>query len=228
MDIKQSFLISIAKVRLSLYEQRILLKVMEYGQVRLQGVFLSQHKEKLPHELDNVQIIVPTSSILAEGNQHYDYVYDAARSLCKRTFELYDSERKKWFCSPLIYNVNSDEGKGQFSFYVAKTLFDVMYDFSRGFCMYDLATALSLPTPYAVRLYVLLNGQHNPIDYRIDYLKEMFGVQEQYAQTADFIKRIIEPSKVALDKANVNSFTYQRITKGKSHSAQILPCVPYL
>lgn len=214
MDIKQSFLISIAKVKLSLYEQRILLKVMEFGQARLQGVFLSQNLKKLDHDLDNVKIMVPTAQVLVDGSQHYEYVYDAARSLCKRTFELWDSDKRTFFVTPLIYNVKVAEGSGMFTFYVSKVLFDIMYDFSQGFCAYDLATALSLPSPYAVRFYILLNGQHRPIQRDITWLKDLFGVSDMYKQTADFIKKVVEPSKVALDRAGCNSFTYERIKKG--------------
>lgn len=215
MDVKQSFLMAISRVKLSLYEQRILVKVVEHGQQRLKGVMLRNNLRKLEHDMDNVRITIPCKYILSEGSQHYEQVYDAARALTARRFEFEDDDRKTWHVTSLIYNVQLKKRSGLLTFYVSRVFFDVLFDFSRGYCQYDLATVLSLPSPYAVRLYVLMNGQHKPIAYNVQFLKEMFGVADKYAQTADFIKKVIEPSKVALDAAGCNSFTYTRVRQGQ-------------
>lgn len=215
MDIKQSFVLAISRVKLSLYEQRILIKVIEYGQQRLKGLWMRENLKKLSHDYDNVRITIPVKYILSDGSQHYEHVYDAARSLCTRRFEFEDEERKIWHVTSLIYNVQLKKRSGLLSFYVSRTFFDVLYDFSRGYCQYDLETVLTLPSPAAIRFYVLFNGQHNTIYYGIDTLKAMFGVADKYAQTADFIKKIIDPAKKALDDAGCNSFTYEKIKRGQ-------------
>lgn len=215
MDIKQSFIMAISRVRLSLYEQRILIKVIEFGQDRLKGLWLKQNLKRLDHDYDNVRISVPVKYLLSEGSQHYEQVYDAARSLCSRRFEFEDDERKVWCVTSLIYNVQLKKRSGLLSFYVSRVFFDVLFDFSRGYCQCDLATVLSLPSAFAVRFYILMNGQHTKIIYGINYLKEMFGVADKYAQTADFIKKVVEPAKRALDDAGCNSFTYERVFQGQ-------------
>lgn len=215
MDIKQSFVLAISRVKLSLYEQRILIKVIEYGQQRLKGLWMRENLTKLSHDYDNVKITIPVKYILSDGSQHYEDVYDAARSLCTRRFEFEDDERKIWHVTSLIYNVMIKKRSGLLSFYVSRTFFDVLYDFSRGYCQYDLETVMTLPSPSAIRFYILLNGQHNTIYYGIDTLKEMFGVADKYAQTADFIKKIVDPAKKALDNAGYNSFTYEKIKRGQ-------------
>ena len=215
MDIKQSFVLAISRVKLSLYEQRILIKVIEYGQQRLKGIWMRENLTKLSHDYDNVRITIPVKYLLSDGSQHYEHVYDAARALCTRRFEFEDDERKIWHVTSLIYNVQLKKRSGLLSFYVSRTFFDVLYDFSRGYCQYDLETVLTLPSPAAVRFYVLFNGQHNKIYYGIDTLKAMFGVADKYAQTADFIKKIIEPAKKALDEAGSNTFTYEKIKRGQ-------------
>lgn len=215
MDIKQSFVLAISRVKLSLYEQRILIKVIEYGQQRLKGLWMRENLTKLSHDYDNVRITIPVKYILSDGSQHYEHVYDAARTLCTRRFEFEDDERKIWHVTSLIYNVQLKKRSGLLSFYVSRTFFDVLYDFSRGYCQYDLETVLALPSPAAIRFYVLFNGQHNVIYYGVDTLKAMFGVADKYAQTADFIKKIIEPAKKALDEAGCNTFTYEKIKRGQ-------------
>ena len=211
MEIVQSFIYSVARVKLSLYEQRILLKVIEHAQVVLKGKLIKNMLSRMEHDLDNVKIELTVSYVLTEGRQHYEQVKEEDRSLMSRKFEFWDTEAKAWYSSPLIYNVAYVQGSGLLSFYVSKMLFDVALDFTRGFCRYDLETALTLSNPHAVRLYALLSNQTHPIIYPIADLKKMFGVEDKYKQTRDFIKKIIDPCKNALDDTGCNTFTYSKI-----------------
>lgn len=224
MEIVQSFIYSVARVKLSLYEQRILLKVIEHAQVVLKGKLIKNMLFRMEHDLDNVKIELPVRYVLSDGSQHYEQVKEAARSLMSRNFEFWDTATKAWYSSPLIYNVAYVQGSGILSFYVSKMLFDVALDFTRGFCRYDLETALTLSNPHAVRLYALLSNQAHPIIYPILDLKKMFGVEDKYKQTRDFIKKIIDPSKIALDNAGCNTFTYTKIyDKNAVKALQFVP-----
>lgn len=214
MQLIQSFIYSITRVRLSLYEQRILLKVVEHAQIRLKGMLIKDHLERIQHDFDNVQIVVPIRELLDEGNQHYKHVHDAAIALMGRSFEFYNSESRTWFASPVIYNVQHVDKSGLLQFYVSRVLFDVILDFTKGYRQYNLRTALSIPSPYASRLYSLMCGQEQPIRLEIKALKAMFGVSDKYDQTADFIKKVIEPSKRILDAQGCTSFTYSRVKEG--------------
>ena len=224
MEIVQSFIYSVARVKLSLYEQRILLKVIEYAQVVLKGKLIKNMLFRMEHDLDNVKIELPVRYVLTDGSQHYEQVKEAARNLMSRKFEFWDTSAKTWYSSPLIYNVAYVQGSGLLSFYVSKMLFDVALDFTKGFCRYDLETALTLNNPHAVRLYALLSNQTHPIIYPISDLKKMFGVEDKYKQTRDFIKKIIDPSKLALDKVGCNTFTYSKIfEKNAVKALQFVP-----
>lgn len=215
MQLIQSFIYSLTRVRLSLYEQRILLKVVEHAQIRLKGMLIKDHLERLTHDFDNVQIIVPIKELLDDGNQHYRHVHDAAMALMRREFQFYNSESRTWFATPVIYNVEHRDKSGLIKFYVSRVLFDIILDFTKGYRQYDLKTALSIPSPYASRLYSLMCGQDKPLRMGIKALKEMFGVVEKYSQTADFIKKVIEPSKRLLDAQGCTSFTYARVKEGQ-------------
>mgnify|MGYP002624990296 FL=1 len=224
MEIVQSFIYSVARVKLSLYEQRILLKVIEHAQVVLKGKLIKNMLFRMEHDLDNVKIELPVRYILSDGSQHYEQVKEAARNLMSRKFEFWDTSAKAWYSSPLIYNIAYVQGSGILSFYVSKMLFDVALDFTRGFCRYDLETALTLSNPHAVRLYALLSNQAHPIIYPISDLKKMFGVEDKYKQTRDFIKKIIDPSKLALDNAGCNTFTYTKVyDKNAVKALQFVP-----
>lgn len=219
MEIVQSFIYSVSRVELSLYEQRILLKVVEFAQSKLKGRLLKNSLFRMEHDLDNVRIEIPVRYILSEGSKHYEDVREAAIRLMGRRFEYWDTNSGAWYSSPLIYNVAYVEGGGLLSFYVSKMLFDVILDFTKGFCKYDLETALSLSSPYAVRLYALVSGQSQPVVYKIDALKKMFGVENKYKQTRDFILKVIDPAKRILDRKKCNSFTYSKIKTGNKVTA---------
>ena len=88
-----------------------------------------------------------------------------------------------------------------------------LLDFTKGYCQYDLQIALSLKSPYSVRLFMLLCNQSHPIEFSIDQLKLMLCQDaDAYQQSADFIKRVIEPSRKELDAKGCNSFTISKVT----------------
>lgn len=215
MELTQSFLLSVTRVRLSLYEQRILTKIVEHAQSRLEGLPLKHMQCKIPHDFTQEKITLPIRYILNEGDKHYNYVYDACKALMSRKFEFYDPDTRNFYATTIISDVRHQFKKGYITFHVSSILFDVLFDFSKGYKSYDLEVALTLPSPYAVRMYVLLNNQDAPLYWSVEKLKAMFGVADKYKQTADFIKKIIEPSRKALIELGANSFTYSRIMDGQ-------------
>lgn len=209
MELVQSFLLSVTRVRLSVYEQRIITRIVEHGQPILQGLSRSQYKH-VQKPFENEEISVKIRYILTDGTKDYKKVVDACKALMHRQFEFYEPTSKTYYMDTVIHNVRHVERSGEVRFMVSKVFFEVMYNFSLGYKNYDLETALTLPTPFAVRMYALLNNQERPITWSIEKLKAMFGVADKYKQTADFIKKVIEPARKALVSSCVNNFTYHR------------------
>lgn len=215
MEITQSFIMTMSRAKLSMYEQRILVKIVEHGQALLKGLAMEHNLKKLEHNLDNVRIEVPIRYILSDNTSHYEHVYSAARGLMQKVFEVYDSDRRIWYATPYIYNVSHVQRSGNLVFWVSKEFFNTLYDFTKGYSRYVLETAMTLKSPYSVRMYILMCGQRHAITYNIGYLKELFGVQSEYKQTADFIKRVIVKAQTELDAAGCNSFTWSRVFQGQ-------------
>lgn len=215
MEIIQSFIYSFARVKLSLYEQRIMLKIVEQAQIYIKGMWLKENMYRVPHVGSNIEISIVVKDILSEGSKHYEDVKQAVQTLENRQFEYYDSEDKTWHLTPIIYNARIRVGTGVVKFYVADIIYDCILDFTKGFSKYNLEKALQLDSPYAVRLYALLCAQNRPQTYRIEDLKKMFGVESKYNQTADFIKKIIRPAQAKLDAMGMNSFNFEKLTVGR-------------
>ncbi len=214
MELIQSFLLSVTRVRLSLYEQRILTKIVEHGQSVIQGLSVQQYKY-ITNPFDNEKITIPIRYILSDGSKDYKKVIDACKGLMNRKFEFYEPKTRTYYADTIVHNVIHVAGSGAVTFQVSRVLYDVMFNFELGYKNYDLEQALTLPTPYAVRMYVLLNNQDRPITWSVERLKNMFGVADKYTQTADFIKKVIEPARKALVKSCANNFTYTRIYDGQ-------------
>ena len=88
-------------------------------------------------------------------------------------------------------------------------------DFSRGFSRYDLEIAFSLESAYSMRFYEMLAGQEDPITYSIDALRKQFCLEDKYAMTKDFIRRVVEPAMKELDSKSPISFTYTPLKEGR-------------
>lgn len=219
MDIVQSFLFSIGRCNLTVYEQRILCMIVKSARDRTARKLIKSEMYAWNVDEDNLAISVAMRDILSDGDQHYERVMDAFQRLMTRRFSVIDSSNGSWFSTPIVYNVTHDARSGVVHFYVAAKLMGAILDFSKGYRQYSIDTALALPSPVAVRLYILMCGCSSPLTFSVDNLKSMFGVDDKYKQTADFIKKVIEPARRILDDEGVTSFHFERIKTGTKVTA---------
>ena len=219
MDIIQSFLFSIGRCPLSLYEQRIMCVIVKHASMfRYDKVMKSTLYAWDVNNYDlNVKLSI--SDILGNDDKHYDRVLASCRSLMSRQFIVCNPENGSWFATPIIYNVMHSAGSGVIQFFVSAKLMAAIVDFRKGYRQYSLDVALSLPSPFAVRFYILMAKSASPLVYSIDELKAMFGMEDKYSQTADFIKKVIIPAQKILDDAAVSSFHFERIKAGTKVTA---------
>lgn len=215
MEIKQSWVMTCAKGKLSLYEVRILTKIIEYCHNQVRETHLARNMTRLKTHCGDVRMSIPMRYILTDGSNHYEDVYEGARNLCKRTMEFYDSERKEWHCSSLIYNVIHSVNKGIITFTVFGSLLDELYNYTHGYSRYDLEQTMSMRLPSSVRLMWLMYGQLEPKSFSIDWLKNILGVSDKYGQTADFIKKQIAPACEEISERSSIKLSYERMWNGR-------------
>ena len=219
MDIVQSFLFSIGRCPLSLYEQRIMCVIVKHASMFHYGDVMKRTLYAWDINNYDLNIKLSISDVLGDNDKHYDRVLASCRSLMSRQFIVCNPETRSWFATPIIYNVLHSEGSGIIQFFVSAKLMAAIVDFRKGYRQYSLDIALSLPSPYAVRFYILMAKSSSPLVYTIDELKAMFGMEDKYTQTADFIKKVVNPAKKVLDDAAVSSFYFERIKTGTKVTA---------
>ncbi len=215
MQLVQSYIFSVCRSSLSLYEQRIVLRIVEFAQTMLADVTMRDVVGKQMSVDDNVKVTLSLRDIMCDDDKakHYEYVRDAFSSLLSRKVEFWDTDRKIWYGSSIIYNCSIVKASGRASFYVSRVFLCALLDFTKGYCKYDLQVALSLKSPYSVRLFMLLCNQTHPVEFSISQLKRMLCQDtDAYKQSADFIKRVIEPSRRELDAKGCNSFTVNKVS----------------
>lgn len=215
MQLVQSYIFSVCRSSLSLYEQRIVLRIVEFAQTMLAGVSMLDVVGSQMSVDDNVKVTLSLRDIMCEDTKakHYEYVREAFSTLMSRKVEFWDADKKVWYGSSVIYNCSVVKASGKATFYVSRVFLCALLDFTKGYCQYDLQVALSLKSPYSVRLFMLLCNQSHPVEFSIDQLKRMLCQDpDAYQQSADFIKRVIDPSRRELDAKGCNSFTISKVS----------------
>lgn len=213
MNLVQSYFTSVMKGEFSLYEIRIFVRIVALANQALNGEPAKKYLGSAVC-LDGVScnIVIPIKSILTAGSCDYGKVKAAVRRMISKQFELHDTLSKKWHCTTLLNDVTIAQGDGMIRFVVPKWLLEYILNFVNcNFTTYDMEAALSLPTPYCVRLYWLTCSMENPITYSLKLLKDILGVSNKYPVQKDFFRRVIDPAQELLKFRSLNGFTYKKV-----------------
>ena len=213
-EILQSYILTTAKYDFSVYEKRILYRIIELNQHLLEGKKLDKkHILNLtPH--GNMEYTLPIRLFLKENDaSNHKEVKKAFESLKRK--EIFYDDGNVWASLNIIgFPVISTYGES-ISFTMPNMIYNALLDFSKGFKKYELKTAMEFESVYSMRFYELFSNQKTPINYTLESLKEMFQLTDKYKETKDFIKRVIEPAKKELDKCSPYTFHYEKIKTGR-------------
>lgn len=224
-DVIQSYIITTARYDFSVYEKRILFRLIEMCQFQLEGKKLDKHFHLERNLFGDYIVSVPISAFLnGEDDEHYARVKQALKDLRNKTIEYEDD--KEWKLIGLIEKPKFEK-RGVAHFEIQPEIYDAIFNFSKGFRRYELETVMSFNSVYAMRMYELISNQETLKPYSIDKLKLMFKVQDKYTLTADFIRRVIDAAKTELDEKSPYSFTYKTDSQKGSKKITSIQFFPY-
>ena len=216
-ELIQSYILTTAKYDYSVYEKRILYRIVEQLQLLIEGKTLNKNysMQEIPHEdIKLFKFTFPFSAFKKnEEDKNHAQIKKALLSLEKKGFEYEDSE--VWETINILYLPKVFKNKEYIGFTLREEIIQAFLDFSKGFKKYELKTAMEFESVYSMRFYELLSNQKTPINYSIDTLKEMFQIENKYKLTADFLRYVIEPAKKELDKCSPYTFHYETIKTGR-------------
>ena len=217
IEIIQSYILTTAKYDFSVYEKRILYRIIELNQNLIEGKTLDSRYSLTKGQLESLIYTMPISAFLnGEDDKNHKRIKSAFESLQKKIISYDDKENKIWHSAGIVFNVKMDYNRTEkITFQVADFIYQALMDFSKGFKKYELKTAMQFESIYTMRFYELLSNQKTPINYSIENLKEMFDLEGKYDRSTNFLQKVIEPAKKELDKCSPYTFHYERIKTGR-------------
>ena len=208
IEVIQSYVLTSAKYDFSVYEKRILFRIVEHLQNELDGKPLNKRCHIQKNLFDDRRFTMPISEFLnGEKDKNHARVKKALTDLRNKAFEYEDES--VWEYLGIIERPSIDKYKTTVEFTVTPKLYECFLNFAKGYKRYELTTAFQFESVYAMRFYELLAGQINPLSYSVDALKDMFGLSDKYNRTSNFIARVVDVAKKELDAKSPYSFIYK-------------------
>ena len=221
-NVIQSYIFSAMRARLNIYQMRIIYRLVDFAQAEIDGMLIRDNMTRITHNLRHIDLTMSVKSVMPDKDKHYEKVKSALKAMMSTLVEFYNPQSKTWQGTPVIYNVKWEQGSGMITMSVADFVWDAMLNFSYGFRKFELLTAMAMPSANSMRMYCLISGQSRPLEYKIETLKQMFGVADKYSNNSDFIKRILGKCKQELDKVSPWTFNYAPKKEGRAFTSVIL------
>ena len=199
-ELVQSYVLTTAKYDFSVYEKRILYRIIEVLQAYLSGIKLNYNysvQEALYKDADTEISIESKAFLKDENDNNYEEVKKALKSLRNKTFDYEDAS--EWAVYGIIEKPKIKKYESFVSFKVTPLLLEAFMNFAKGYRKYELITAMQLESRFSMRMYELMSKQKKPITFCIDDLKSMFKVEKKYKDTNRFISQTIKVAKEELD-----------------------------
>lgn len=223
----QSYILTTAKYDFTIYEKRVLYKLVEIAQSQTLGLSFPKDCKKIDHDLfDFITIEIPYSSLLSKEEQseqdekkrntNHALVRAALRALQTKIVEYED--KKTWESLSIIANPKYKKYSDKVSFIIDPRIWDVILNFSKGFRAIELKYTLWFSSVYTMRFYELLSRQ-TTLEHTFEELKEWFGLKDKYQGKdgiKDFMRRVIDPAQQELKDKAPFYFEYAPIKKDGS------------
>lgn len=232
-DVIESYIFSTSRRRLSIYSERLLMRIVEIAQRQVAGINFRDGVDigqVSVGPLGEARIEIPIRSLLGQGNTNYS---QAKRAVVELMASPYYVERPKMRGGEPVLG---RDGELEFEFIGHQILNDcevnvkpgvacvvvnentwrAVLDFSKGFRKFDLNAALMLSKSCSARMFRLVSIQTSPLTFSIDALRRMWGLEGKYARTSDFIKRTVAEAKEELDAKAPWSFDYVLNSNGSA------------
>ncbi len=217
-DLIQSYIITTAKYNFSVYEKRIIYRIIENLQCILEGKQLNQKYKIDETVFGDYKFQIPVSAFLKdEYDTNYKEVKKAFLSLRNKIIEYEDE--KIWRPIGIVEKPKIDKYNSLITFELDRLIYSALLDFSKGYRKLELKTAMQFDSVYAMRFYELMSGQKTPLCYSIDQLKEMFQIVDKYDRVNDLKKYVLDIAKRELDKCSPYTFNYEMNKTGRKFTS---------
>lgn len=200
---------------MSIHEQRIMLRIMEYCQAQLNGIAVTDETHRIEYYQKTVEITMPVADAFSKKLSSKQ-IEQTLYKLRGRSFQY--REQEMWWCCGYIESPSVHHGRGLMTFTVSQRLWEIIKDYAAGFHRVEIKKALELPTIYAMRFYLLMSEKRSKINMPVDFFRSWMGIPDDKYMDKNgnnridhLEERIIRPAKKALDETCPWTFTYDKV-----------------
>jgi len=217
-EVIQSYYVTSAKYDFSVYEKRILYRIVELIQAELRGHPIGEGISIEPQLYSGDRTItMPVSKFLKAGEEDKNhYQIKKAFHRLNRLSIVYE-DKKVWEVFCVVTKAKLFKYESIVKFEIVERLYLDLLNFAKGYSQYELQIAFNFKSQYTMRFYELISRCGRPsITYSIEKLREMFLLEKRYKRTTDFFLKVIDPAQKELEKSKSPYwFTYKKIKIGR-------------
>lgn len=219
----QSYIFTTAKYDFSVYEKRILYRMIEIEQKLINQEALDKAVKIEENLWGDKKYTVPMSLLLSTSE-----LDDSTENYSKnnnRFIKAFSAlqDKKVVYEDNDIYGrvgvIDKFEFKKNERFITWKAdskIIEMIMDFSKGWRMYELKIAFNLQSQYSMRLYELIANKTTKISYKMSDIIEMFSLENTYLRTGTkkhnfklIELKVIKKAQEELDKLSPYTFNYK-------------------
>lgn len=218
----QSYIFSTAKYSFSVYEKRILYRMIEFEQRMINQQALDKTVKIDTNLWGDKMYTVPMSLLLSSGED--DETKEGKSKNNKRFIDALTAlqDKKVVYEDEEVYGrvgvISQFEFKKRDRFVTWKAdnkIVEMIMDFSKGWRAYELKIAFNLQSAYAMRFYEMIANKSKKIAYMTSDLIKMFELENKYKQKSGKPNYkaieiyVIKKAQEELDKVSPYTFTYK-------------------
>ena len=219
----QSYIFTTAKYDFSVYEKRILYRMIEIEQKLINQEAMSKSIKIEPNLWGDKKYTVPMALLLSTSE--LDDTKENRSKNNRRFIEAFSALQDK----KVVYEDNEVYGRvgviDKFEFQknerfiswkADSKIIEMITDFSKGWRMYELKIAFNLQSQYSMRFYELIANKTSKISYKMSDIIKMFSLENTYLRTGTkkhnfglIELKVIKKAQEELDKVSPYTFTYK-------------------
>ena len=194
----------------NIYRQRFLLRLMELAQSQVKANLPAVHgHSKIFFDTSFEPVVeIPVNSIITDGSGS-DYIRAKKAILDFASWVFVYEDAKRFVVVPVLIRSELDKVSSVFQFKLDRHVWESMFNFTKGFSVYNLKVALSIENELALKIYKGLAKQNGEMFYTFEAFRKAYGFTKRYVgRDHDLVKCMIEPAKAELDEKSPWTFEY--------------------
>ena len=205
-----------------IFQMRLLYWVLVKAQQSIGQCDMKLGSLNLSHALEVAEIDLPANFITTDKAHFREHIRRAFELQNKDFITQYEGQpvEIKAIAFPRLYK---REKQWRIRYYVHRSLWLALLDFSRGWRNLNLSTLQNIKRPTTVLIYFIIAGQSSAKTYNLVQFRNYLKLSDSYNKKSNFIDRILKPAQQELQNADTNfTFRFQNAKRGTDEEQIII------